>query len=46
MGTSCARLVADLFFFFFVSPAKHKRDICIAFPASSLSSSAALTFCV
>ena len=25
----------------FVSPAKQKRDICIAFPASSLSSSAA-----
>ena len=25
----------------FVSPAKQKRDICIAFPASSLSSSSA-----
>ena len=26
-------------FVFFVSPAKQKRDICTAFPASSLSSS-------
>ena len=27
--------------FIFVSPAKQKRDICTAFPASSLSSSSA-----
>ena len=31
---------------FFVSPAKQKRDICTAFPASSLSAAAATTFCV
>ena len=29
------------FFIIFVSPAKQKRDICTAFPASSLSSSSA-----
>ena len=37
----CFSLVSSVF----VSPAKQKRDICIAFPASSFSSSAAaLTF--
>ena len=30
--------------YIFVSPAKQKRDICIAFPAASLSSSSAKTF--
>ena len=41
-ATSAAPVPAPMqFYAVFVSPAKQKRDICIAFPTSSLSSSAA-----
>ena len=32
---------SKVYLYFIVSPAKQKRDICIAFPAASLSSAAA-----
>ena len=38
---SPASLTFNNYFYLFFPPAKQKRDICIAFPASSLSSSAA-----